>query len=132
MEFGGHRPDRNADWRKKITMIKRATHSTLDDAIDLGPAPPGNLAIPVFNHGTMEAELYSPQGTDPQTPHTRDEIYVVAKGAGQFFDGQETIDIKEGSFIFVPAGTEHRFLNFTVGFSVWVIFYGPEGGESKV
>ena len=112
-------------------MIKRATHSTLDEAIDLGPAPSGNLAIPVFRHGTMEAELYTPQGTDPQTPHTRDEIYVVAEGSGQFFDGQETIDIKEGSFIFVPAGTEHRFLNFTVGFSVWVIFYGPEGGESK-
>jgi len=112
-------------------MIKRATHSTLDEAIDLGPAPSGNLAIPVFGHGTMEAELYTPKGTDPQTPHTRDEIYVVAKGFGQFFDGQETIDIKEGSFIFVPAGTEHRFLNFTAGFSVWVIFYGPEGGESE-
>ncbi|WP_420426813.1 cupin domain-containing protein [Algiphilus sp.] len=113
-------------------MMKRATHSTIDEAIDLGPAPSSNLAIPVFCHGTMVAELYTPQGTDPQTPHTRDEIYVVAKGSGQFFDGQETIHIREGSFIFVPAGIGHRFLNFTVGFSVWVIFYGPEGGESKL
>ncbi|PMR82755.1 cupin domain-containing protein [Halomonas urumqiensis] len=111
-------------------MAKRAVHSTLEDAINLGPAPPGNLAIPIFSHGTMVTELYTPEGSDPQTPHSRDEIYIVAKGSGQFFDGQETLEIKEGSFIFVPAGTEYRFLNFTVGFSVWVVFYGPEGGES--
>lgn len=114
-----------------MTVIKRAVHSTLDDAINLGPAPLGNLAIPVFSHGTMEAELYTPQRTDPQTPHTRDEIYVVAKGSAQFFDGDEIIEVNKGSFIFVPAGTEHRFLNFTVGFAVWVIFYGPIGGESR-
>ena len=31
--------------------------------------------------------------------------------------------------IFVPAGIEHRFENFTDDFSTWVIFYGPAGGE---
>ena len=65
-----------------------------------------------------------------QQPHNRDEIYVVAKGAGEFFNGENTIKVQEGSFIFVPAGVDHRFLNFTKGFSVWVVFYGSEGGES--
>lgn len=111
-------------------MTKRASHASLEQAINSGPPPAGNLAIPVFGHGSMEAELYTPEGTDPQSPHTRDEIYVVAKGSGKFFDGEETINVKEGSFIFVPAGTEHRFLDFTKGFAVWVIFYGPEGGEA--
>ena len=27
------------------------------------------------------------------------------------------------------AGTAHRFENFTDDLAVWVLFYGPEGGE---
>ncbi|WP_434049794.1 cupin domain-containing protein [Marinobacter salarius] len=111
-------------------MIKKTgSHSTLEEAIALGPAPDGNLAIPVFRHGTMGAELYMPEDIDRQTPHSRDELYFVARGRAEFFNGKENVAIKEGSFIFVPAGTEHRFLNFSKGFAVWVIFYGPEGGE---
>jgi uncharacterized RmlC-like cupin family protein len=34
-----------------------------------------------------------------------------------------------GSFIFVPAGRIHRFENFSSDLTVWVVFYGPEGGE---
>jgi len=114
----------------KNKMAKRAIHSSLENALNCGPPPDGNLAIPVFGHGSMQAELYTPVGTDPQSPHTRDEIYIVAKGSGKFFDGEQTVGVGEGSFIFVPAGTEHRFLDFTKGFAAWVIFYGPEGGES--
>ena len=108
---------------------KIATHSTIDSAIDMGPAPDGNLAIPVFNHGSMELELYVPGKTDPQAPHTRDEIYIVNKGSGEFYDGDKIISFQKGSFIFVPAGTEHRFQNYTDDLVVWVIFFGPEGGE---
>lgn len=112
-------------------MTKRvAFHSLLEDAAALGPAPEGNLAIPLFAHGTMEAELYLPEDVDRQTPHSRDELYFVAKGSGEFFNGETNVAVEEGSFLFVPAGTEHRFVNFTRGFAVWVVFYGPEGGES--
>jgi mannose-6-phosphate isomerase-like protein (cupin superfamily) len=110
---------------------KTASHATLKQALTLGPPPEGNLAIPVFSHGSMEAELYIPVDIDPQTPHTRDEIYIVAKGNGQFFNGEDTINVEERSFLFVPAGVEHRFLNFSEDFTVWVIFYGPEGGEAE-
>lgn len=63
-------------------------------------------------------------------PHTRDEIYIVANGEGQAFHNEKTLNVQQGSFIFVPAGTTHRFLDFTQGFAVWVIFYGPDGGET--
>jgi len=33
--------------------------------------------------------------------------------------------------LFVPAGVEHRFENFSDDFATWVIFYGPEGGEGS-
>lgn len=110
---------------------KSATVISLKQAINLGPASAGNLAIPVFNHGSMEAELYIPNKIDTQTPHTRDEIYIVAEGEGEFFNGQDTVAVKPQSFLFVPAGVEHRFINFSDNFKVWVIFYGPEGGESE-
>lgn len=105
-------------------------HAPLADALTLGPPPPGNLAVPVFAHGTLEVELYQPPGHDPQTPHTRDEIYVVARGTGRFFDGVRRVAVRPGDFLFVPAGQVHRFEAFTDDFAVWVAFFGPDGGEA--
>lgn len=110
-------------------MSKKAKHTTIEEAIALGPPPKGNLAIPVYSYGSMEAELYTPENIDTQSPHQRDEIYIIANGSSEFFNGKENISVKEGSMIFVPAGVDHRFINFTEGFLVWVIFYGPKGGE---
>jgi hypothetical protein len=99
------------------------------EALAKGPPPPDNLAVPVFAHGTLEVELYSPPGADPQTPHDRDEVYVVARGSATFFDGTKRHAVSPGSFLFVGAGREHRFEEFTTDFAVWVFFYGPVGGE---
>jgi len=98
----------------------------LEQGLTMGPAPEGNLAIPVFSRGELDVELYNPVGRDPQTPHTRDEIYFVARGSGMFFDGARRHKAPAGSFIHVPAGQEHRFEDFTEDFAVWVAFYGPE------
>lgn len=108
-----------------------ASHFSLCEALAKGPPPPGNLATPVFAHGTLAVEIYAPQGIDRQKPHTRDEIYVIARGSGNFFDGEKSIAVAQGAFLFVPTGCEHRFENFTDDFLVWVAFYGPEGGEQK-
>lgn len=84
----------------------------------------------VFVHGSLEVELYAPRGHDPQTPHARDEIYVVVAGHGRFFCDGETRDFAPGELLFVPAGMAHRFLDFSDDFATWVLFYGPEGGEA--
>ena len=86
--------------------------------------------MPVFSHGTLEVELYTPKDRDPQQPHRRDEVYFVARGSGWFFDGSRRHPVEAGSFIFVPAGHAHRFEDFSSDFAVWVAFYGPEGGEA--
>jgi len=102
----------------------------LHDALAKGPPPRGNLAVPIFSHGSLAAELYAPVGHDPQKPHSRDEVYFVTRGRGFFFDGEKRHAVEPGSFLFVPAGHIHRFENFSTDFAVWVVFYGPEGGES--
>lgn len=105
-------------------------HVSLAEALAKGPPPPGNLAIPIFSHGSLVVELYAPVGHDPQKPHTRDEAYFVTRGTGFFFDGERRYSVGTGSFLFVPAGQIHRFEDFSSDFVVWVAFYGPEGGET--
>ena len=105
-------------------------HVDLTDALKQGPPPAGNLAVPIFAHGTLAVELYTPHGHDPQQPHDRDEVYVVAHGSGLFFDGASRRAVQPGTFIFVPAGQVHRFEDFSSDFAVWVFFYGPRGGEA--
>ena len=75
------------------------THVSLAEALTKGPPPPGNLAVPIFAHGSLVVELYTPVGHDPQKPHTRDEVYFVARGKGLFYDGKCRHTVEAGSFL---------------------------------
>ena len=87
------------------------------------------LFLELFSHGTLSLEVYKPIGVDHQQPHDRDEVYVVMSGRGEFINGNTRSNFEAGDFLFVRAGVEHRFVNFTDDFATWVIFYGPVGGE---
>ena len=104
-------------------------HLTVPHALDRLPGPEGERYVELFRHGTLSVELYAPRGHDPQFPHTRDEVYVVASGKGRFLNGAEQHPFEPGDVLFVPAGVIHRFEEFSDDFAVWVLFYGPEGGE---
>lgn len=93
------------------------------------PGAKGERFVELFRHGTLSVELYAPRGIDPQTPHTRDEVYVVVAGRGQFRNGGQRHPFAAGDVLFVPARVEHRFEEFSDDFAAWVFFYGPEGGE---
>ena len=103
--------------------------SNVADALALLPGAGGARFAKVLEHGSLLVEIYAPRGRDPQQPHTRDEVYIVASGGGEFVNGPRRQKIAAGDFLFVAAGVEHRFENFTEDFAVWVMFYGPEGGE---
>lgn len=79
----------------------------------------------LLEYGTLEIGFYAPQGSDPQTPHDQDEAYVVHSGSGTFqLEGTEKA-FEAGDVLFVPAGMEHRFRDFTADFGAWVVFCGP-------
>ena len=84
----------------------------------------------VLEHGTMIVEIYQPIEKDFQQPHLQDELYVIISGSGNFFNENKTIPFQTGDVLFVPAGVEHRFEDFTEDFKTWVIFYGAIGGEA--
>ncbi len=108
------------------------------------PSDPGRGTALLLAHGTMELRWFAPKANDLQTPHDRDELYVIASGTGIFmraiesspFDdqalplqGEDRVPFGPGDALFVPAGTVHRFEDFSADFATWVVFYGPEGGE---
>jgi mannose-6-phosphate isomerase-like protein (cupin superfamily) len=93
------------------------------------PLMPGDISSLLVKHGSMTLEYYAPKEVDTQTPHVKDEIYIVSRGHGWFCYDSNRIACAQGDALFVPAGVEHRFENFSDDFETWVIFYGPEGGE---
>jgi len=104
---------------------------TIAGALIRLPTPDGKRFATVFEHGSLSVEIYAPRGSDPQQPHTRDELYFVASGTGDFVCGGASEPFGPTDCLFAAAGVPHRFENFTADLVVWVIFYGPEGGEAR-
>jgi mannose-6-phosphate isomerase-like protein (cupin superfamily) len=100
------------------------------DALQRLPTPAGKRFATLFEHGSLVLELYAPRGSDPQQPHTRDELYVVVAGSGTFVCSGTRAAFVGGDALFAPAGAAHRFEDFSDDLAVWVMFYGPEGGEA--
>ena len=100
------------------------------DALRRLPGPQGEHNVALFEHGSLVIKLAQLRGPDLQTPHSRDEIYVVARGSGEFVCGATRQTFSPNDVMFAAAGAEHRFENFSDDFAVWVFFYGPEGGEA--
>jgi mannose-6-phosphate isomerase-like protein (cupin superfamily) len=87
------------------------------------PQAPGNLAAEIANFRGLDLEFYQPKEEDLQRPHARDEIYVVARGSGRFEAAGERRECSAGDAIYVPARTEHRFVDFSEDFATWVFFW---------
>jgi mannose-6-phosphate isomerase-like protein (cupin superfamily) len=51
----------------------------------------------------VSVELYAPRGSDTQSPHTRDELYIVASGSGMFRRADQMCEFEAGDLLFVPA-----------------------------
>ena len=63
--------------------------------------------------------------TDPQSPHTEDEIYYIVSGAATIKVAEENRPVSAGSVIYVDAHVEHRFHSITEELSVIVVFAPP-------
>jgi mannose-6-phosphate isomerase-like protein (cupin superfamily) len=106
-------------------------HMPADEILNrLKSASGGNRSFYPLQHGTMRVGVYAPKRHDPQDPHDQDELYVVISGTGTFAKGGEKTTFKPGDAIFVEAGADHAFADFSGDFATWVIFWGPKGGEA--
>jgi len=77
----------------------------------------------VFAKGEFELEFFAPRGTDYQTPHDKDEFYIVVSGTADLLIKGENFPCAVGDALFVPAKIEHHFDNISDDFATWVIFF---------
>lgn len=106
-------------------------HLSVEAALEQLPAGNGPALrfATLLRRGSLLVEVYAPEGVDRQQPHRQDELYIVIAGSGMFVNGAERHAFGPGDVLFVPAGVEHRFEEFSADFATWVIFFGPDGGE---
>jgi quercetin dioxygenase-like cupin family protein len=86
------------------------------------------LRVPDLSVGTYSIVA---GGTDDQSPHTEDEIYVVTAGRATLESGGERTEVGPGSVLYVPAGEVHRFTDITQDLALLVLFAPAEESRSK-
>lgn len=79
------------------------------------------LSVPDLSGGLYVLEAGA---TDPQSPHTEDELYVVMAGRATVVVGEDTRPIGPGAVVFVAAGVPHRFIDIEERLELIVVF-GP-------
>lgn len=68
--------------------------------------------------------------TDPQQPHTEDEVYYITHGAATIRVGDEDRPVVPGSIIYVAANVDHRFHTITEDLTV-IVFFAPAEYTNK-
>jgi mannose-6-phosphate isomerase-like protein (cupin superfamily) len=69
-------------------------------------------------------------GTDPQSPHTEDEVYYVVSGRAKILVAEENHEVQAGSIIYVAKNIAHRFHSIEEGLTV-LVFFAPAEYANK-
>jgi len=70
-------------------------------------------------------------GTDPQSPHTEDEVYYVVSGKAKIKVEEEDQDVQAGSIVYVAKNVEHRFHSIKEELRVLVFFAPAEYSKQE-
>jgi mannose-6-phosphate isomerase-like protein (cupin superfamily) len=102
------------------------------DALAAARQAAGSAYLEFGRSDDLSAGLYvlAAGGTDPQQPHTEDELYHVARGSASIVVGDERIPVGPGSIVFVPALVPHRFVDIEDELVVLVVFGPAERSRS--
>ncbi len=79
---------------------------------------------------TLVENIIGPKQGPPRHIHRReDEMWYVLDGNFRFIAGERIFEAPEGSFVFVPRGTEHCFQNLEDRPSKILVMFTPSGME---
>jgi mannose-6-phosphate isomerase-like protein (cupin superfamily) len=95
------------------------------------PGPAGERAALALKRGTLDIMLSVPVPPNIQTPHEQDELYVVIRGQGVLVHDGRRNPFAAGDILFVAAGVDHHYADFSADLALWRIFYGQQGGEIR-
>ncbi len=97
----------------------------------------GRLYLEFLRVPSLSVGLYvlPAGGTDPQQPHTEDEVYYVVNGRAAIQVGAEDRPMQAGTIVYVKAGIEHRFHTIEEDLTIMVFFapaeYSQAGNVSR-
>jgi mannose-6-phosphate isomerase-like protein (cupin superfamily) len=69
-------------------------------------------------------------GTDPQSPHTEDEVYYAVSGKAKILVADEDRDVQAGSIVYVAKNIAHRFHSIEEELTV-LVFFAPAEYSNK-
>ncbi len=69
-------------------------------------------------------------GTDPQQPHTEDEIYYIISGQASFQLENETQSVTPGTILYVAAHQPHKFYDIAEDLTI-LVFFAPAEYSQK-
>ena len=69
-------------------------------------------------------------GTDPQSPHTEDEVYYVVSGRAKIMVAEEDRDLQAGSIVYVAKNLAHHFHSIEEELTV-LVFFAPSEYSNK-
>ncbi|HEY5001756.1 MAG TPA: cupin domain-containing protein [Ktedonobacteraceae bacterium] len=87
------------------------------------------LRVPAMSVGLYQLAAGS---SDPQQPHTEDEVYYIVQGRAQIQVGEEDMTVEPGSLVFVATNVDHYFHTIIEDLMVLVFFAPAEYSHSKV
>ncbi len=85
------------------------------------------LKVPDLSMGVYELAA---GGTDPQSPHTEDEVYYIVKGKAQIRVADEDRPVCAGSIVSVAKNVDHRFHSIEEDLTV-LVFFAPAEYTNK-
>lgn len=80
----------------------------------------------------LSVGLYAlPAGaTDPQSPHTEDEVYYVVSGRAQITVAGESRAVQTGSVVYVEKNVAHHFHSIEESLTI-LVFFAPAEYSNK-
>ena len=69
-------------------------------------------------------------GTDPQSPHTEDEVYYIVSGRAKIKVADEDRNVQAGSVVYVAKNVEHKFHSIEEELTI-IVFFAPAEYTNK-
>ena len=85
------------------------------------------LKVPDLSMGLY---VLSTGSTDPQSPHTEDEVYYVISGRAKILVADVSRDVQAGSIVYVSKNVAHRFHSIEEDLTV-LVFFAPAEYSNK-
>lgn len=84
------------------------------------------LFAEILRRESLSVEVYRLEAgaTDPQDPHTEDEVYYVVSGAARITVGDDVHPVEQGDVVYVERGVDHYFHDVEEDL-VALVFFAP-------